>query len=113
MKLPSEALLLRIFIGDNDRLEGRSLHLAIVEEARRSGLAGATVLRGALGFGANSRIRTSKILRLSEDLPLVIEIVDAEEKIEAFLPKLDAMIGEGLVTLEKVRVVVYRHDGGE
>lgn len=112
MKLPAEAQLLRIFIGESDRHEGRPLHEAIVEAARRHGLAGATVLHGTLGFGAHSRIHTAKILRLSEDLPLVVEIVDSAEKIEAFLPELDGMIAEGLVTLENVRVIVYRHDNG-
>lgn len=110
MKLPAEAELLRIFVGESDRYEGRPLYEAIVEDARRRGLAGATVLRGTLGFGANSRIHTAKILRLSEDLPMVIEIVDIPERIAAFLPDLDAMIGEGLVTLEKVRVITYRHN---
>lgn len=111
MKLPSDAFLLRIFIGESDKADGRPLHEVIVEEARRRGLAGCTVLRGILGFGANSRIHTSKVLRLSEDLPLVVELVDSEENIQAFLPMLDAMIGEGLVTLEKVRVITYRHGG--
>ncbi len=110
MKLPAEAELLRIFIGENDKHHGRPLYAVLVEEARRRGLAGATVLRGVLGFGANSRIHTAKILRLSEDLPMVVEIVDAPDKIAAFLPELDGLIGEGLVTLEKVRVLVYRHD---
>ena len=110
MTLPSEASLLRIFIGESDKVDGRPLCEVIVAEARKRGLAGATVLRGFLGFGANSRIHTSKVLRLSEDLPVVVEIVDAADKIEAFLPKLDTMIGEGLVTLEKVRVIVYRHN---
>ncbi len=110
MKLPTESVLLRIFIGESDRFEGRPLHEVIVETARKQGMAGATVLRGVLGFGANSRIHTSKILRLSEDLPLVIEIVDTEEKINTLLPGLDAMIAEGLVTLEKARVIVYRHN---
>ncbi|MEJ5342564.1 MAG: DUF190 domain-containing protein [Thermogutta sp.] len=110
MKLPYEAHLLRIFIGESDRVGNRPLYEVIVEEARRRGLAGATVIRGFLGFGANSRIHTAKILRLSEDLPVVIEIVDAEEKIEAFIQKLDGMIHEGLVTLEKVRVIAYRHN---
>jgi uncharacterized protein len=109
MKLPAEAYLLRIFIGESDRYKGRSLHEVIVERARESGMAGATVLRGILGFGANSRIHTSKILRLSEDLPLVVEIVDKQERIDSFLPELDLMIGEGLVTLEKVNVITYRH----
>ena len=109
MKMPYEASLLRIFIGESDRFNGRPLYEVIVEDARKRGLSGSTVLRGILGFGANSRIHTSKILRLSEDLPLVIEIVDAEEKIEAFLPDLDLMITEGMVTLERVRVIAYRH----
>jgi len=109
MKIPMEASLLRIFIGESDKAGGRPLYEVIVEEARKRGLAGSTVLRGFLGFGANSRIHTSKVLRLSEDLPIVIEIVDAEEKIESFLPDLDNMIGEGMITLEKVRVIAYRH----
>jgi len=113
MKLPSQASLLRIFIGESDKSDGRPLYEVIVEAARKRGFAGATVLRGFLGFGANSRIHTSKVLRLSEDLPIVVEIVDEEETIEAFLPELDALIGEGLVTLEKVRVITYRHNGGE
>ena len=109
MKLPSEAELLRIFIGESDKHHGRPLYKVVVEEARRKGLAGATVLRGILGFGANSRIHTAKILRLSEDLPMVIEIVDTPDKIEAFLPDLDDLITEGLITLERVRVILYRH----
>lgn len=113
MKLPAEAELLRIFIGESDKHHGRPLYEAIVEEARRRGLAGATVLHGALGFGAHSRIHTAKILRLSQDLPVVIEIVDTPEKIAAFLPDLDNMMDEGLVTLEKVRVIVYRHGEAE
>ncbi|MEJ2254506.1 MAG: DUF190 domain-containing protein [Nitrospirota bacterium] len=110
MKLPSEAFLLRIFIGESDRVGGRPLHEVVVEEARKRGMSGATVLRGFLGFGANSRIHTTKVLRLSEDLPVVVEIVDSEQKVEAFLPELDTLIGEGLVTLEKVRVIAYRHN---
>jgi len=110
MKLPSEASLLRVFIGESDKVDGRPLYEVIVQEARKRGIAGATVLRGFLGFGANSRIHTSKILRLSEDLPVVVEIVDDEDKIEALLPELDKMIGEGLVTMEKVRVIAYRHN---
>jgi hypothetical protein len=113
MKLPSEAELLRIFIGESDRHHGRPLDEVIVEEARRRGMAGATVLRGTIGFGAHSRIHTAKILRLSEDLPVVIEIVDTPERVAAFLPDLDAMVGEGLVTLEKVRVITYRHAGAK
>lgn len=110
MKIPSEAFLLRIFIGESDKWEGRPLFEVIVEEARKRGMSGATVVRGFLGFGANSRIHTSKILRLSEDLPVVIEIVDKEERINAFLTDLDKMIKEGLVTLEKVDVLIYRHN---
>ena len=113
MKLPSEAEMLRIFIGESDKYNGRPLYEAIVEEARKSGMAGATVTRGVLGFGAHSRIHTAKILRLSEDLPLIVEIIDKPERIEAFLPGLDAMVAEGLITIEKVRVVAYRHDGKE
>ena len=109
MQLPSEAELLRIFIGESDKVQGRPLYEAIVQEARKRGMAGATVVKGTLGFGANSRIHTAKILRLSEDLPLVIEIVDKPERIAEFLPILDEMIGEGLVTLEKVRIITYRH----
>lgn len=110
MKIPYEALLLRIFIGESDTFHGKPLYEVIVEEAKKEGLAGATVLRGYLGFGANSRIHTAKVLRLSEDLPMVVEIVDATEKIEDFLRKLDTIIEEGLVTLEKVRVIAYRHN---
>jgi PII-like signaling protein len=112
MKLPSEACLLRVFIGESDKKDGTPLYEVIVREARARGLAGATATRGFLGFGANSRIHTAKVLRLSEDLPVVVEIVDAEEKIQAFLPELDALVGEGLVTMEKVRVIAYRHNGG-
>ncbi|MEW6235233.1 MAG: DUF190 domain-containing protein [Candidatus Omnitrophota bacterium] len=113
MKLPAEADLLRVFIGESDKFEGRPLYEAIVHEARKRGMAGATVLRGALGFGAHSRLHTAKILRLSEDLPMVVEIVDKPERIEEFLPKLDAMIDEGMVTIEKVRVFAYRHNQPE
>lgn len=109
MHLPEDAELLRVFVGESDKHEGRPLYEAIVQAAREHGLAGATVLRGILGFGAHSRIHTAKILRLSEDLPMVIEIVDKPDRIASFLTVLDAMIGEGLVTLEKVRVIAYRH----
>ncbi|MDY6824845.1 MAG: DUF190 domain-containing protein [Thermodesulfobacteriota bacterium] len=113
MKLPSEASLLRIFIGESDKADGKPLCEVIVEEARKQGMAGATALRGFLGFGASSRIHTTKVLRLSEDLPVVVEIVDKPEKIEAFLPALDNLIGEGLITLEKVRVIAYRHHAAD
>jgi hypothetical protein len=108
MQIPHEAVLLRIFIGESDRWQHRPLYEAIVLKARESHLAGATVLRGPMGFGKSSRLHTSKILRLSADLPLVIEIVDSEEKIQAFLPVLDQMMKGGLVTLEKARVIDYR-----
>ena len=111
MKLPSEAEILRIFIGESDKYSGKPLYEAIVEEARKSGMAGATVLRGTLGFGVASRIHTAKVLRLSEDLPMVVEIIDKPERIEAFLPTLDRMVAEGLITIEKVRVIAYRHGG--
>ncbi len=109
MKLPEEAELLRIFIGESDRYEGRPLYEAIVEEARRQCLGGATVFRGLLGYGAHSRMHTAKLLRLSEDLPIIIEIVDSTEKIQGFLPDLDRMMEEGLVTVERAKVLVYRH----
>ena len=108
MQIPREAVLLRIFIGESDRWEHKPLYEAIVLKAREMHLAGATVLRGPMGFGKSSRLHTAKILRLSMDLPLVIEIVDSEEKINAFVPLLDPMIGGGLVTLEKVKVIEYR-----
>jgi len=106
--LKGEAKLLRIFVGESDRYQGRPLYEAIVLKAREAGLAGASVFRGIMGFGGHSRIHTARVLRLSEDLPVMIEIVDLPEKIEAFLPTLDAMITEGLVTLERVEVVWYR-----
>ncbi|MBI2431573.1 MAG: DUF190 domain-containing protein [Candidatus Hydrogenedentes bacterium] len=109
MKLPSEAELLRIFVGESDKRHGRPLYELLVEEARKRGMAGATVVRGYLGFGANSRIHTAKILRLSEDLPVIVEIVDTTERIEEFIPVLDDWIQEGLVTREKVQIVAYRH----
>jgi uncharacterized protein len=108
MQTPTDALLLRIFIGESDRWQHKPLYEAIVLAAREAQLAGATVLRGPLGFGQSSRLHTSKILQLSMDLPLVIEIVDGEEKINAFLPTLEKMIGGGLVTLENVKVLHYR-----
>ena len=108
MKLEGEGVLVRIFIGDSDRHEGMPLYEAVVQRAREMGLAGATVFRGFEGFGAHSLVHTSRILRLSEDLPIVIEIVDKKEKIDAFLPELDGLIPEGLVTTEKVQVIFYR-----
>jgi len=110
MKLEGEGQLLRVFIGESDRWEGRPLYECIVRKARESGLAGATVLRGVEGFGAHSRLHTAKILRLSEDLPIVIEIVDGAERIEQFLPELDRMVTEGMITLERVRILAYRHN---
>ena len=107
MQIPHDAVLLRIFIGENDKWEHQPLYEAIVLKAREMHLGGATVLRGPMGFGHSSRLHTTKILRLSEDLPLLIEIVDSEEKINGFLPTLDAMMGSGLVTMEKVRVLQY------
>lgn len=108
MKIPRDGCLLRIFIGESDRWQGRPLYESIVLAARAQHLAGATVLRGPMGFGAKSRLHTAKILRLSEDLPIVIEIVDAREKIDAFLPLIDEMLTDGLVTLEGVEVLQYR-----
>ncbi len=111
MQIPTDAVLLRIFIGESDRWEHKPLYEAIVLAAREAHLAGATVLRGPMGFGKSSRLHTAKILRLSLDLPLVIEIVDSDEKIQTFLPELQKMMGGGLVTMEKVKVVVYRGQG--
>ena len=108
MKIPEDGYLLRVFIGEADRWHGRPLYEAIVLKARELHLAGATVLRGPMGFGANSRLHTTKVLRLSEDLPLVIEIVDAKEKIDELMPHIDEMVQEGLVTLERVQVIKYR-----
>jgi uncharacterized protein len=107
MQIPRQAVLLRIFIGEDDKLGGKPLYEAIVLKARETHLAGATVLRGPMGFGASSRLHTTKILRLSEDLPLVIEIVDSEDKINNFLSTLDGMMSSGLITLEKVQVLQY------
>ena len=109
MNLPKDAVLLRIFIGESDHWKHRPLYEAIVLKARELHSAGATVLRGPMGFGAASRIHTAKILRLSMDLPTIIEIVDTEEKVNTLLPALDEMMGSGLVTLEKVKVIQYRH----
>jgi PII-like signaling protein len=113
MEIPHESLLLRIFIGEGDRCGHQPLYEAIVLKARELHLAGATVLRGPMGFGVSSRLHTAKILRLSMDLPMVIEIVDSQEKVEAFLPMLDQMMGGGLVTLESVKVIHYREQAGQ
>src|ERR1051325_510535 len=109
MQIPEDAVLLRIFIGESDRHRHQPLYEAIVLKAREMHLAGATVLRGPMGFGKSSRLHTAKILRLSMDLPIVIEIVDSEEKVNGFLPVLDEMMGGGLVTVEKAKVIRYRH----
>ena len=111
MKLEGEGKLLRLFIGESDTWHGKALYQAIVERVRREGLAGATVLRGIEGFGADSRLHTSRILRLSEDLPIVIQIVDTPEQIDRVVPILDEMVGEGMLTLERVRIVSYRSSG--
>jgi hypothetical protein len=108
MKIPTDGYLLRIFIGESDHWHGKPLYEAIVMKARELHIAGATVLRGPMGFGANSRLHTTKILRLSEDLPMIIEIVDAKEKIDELMPHIDEMVQEGLVTLEPVQVIQYR-----
>jgi hypothetical protein len=108
MKIPEEGMLLRIFFGESDKLHGKPLYEHIVLKARELNLAGATVLRGIMGFGAHSRMHTAKILRLSEDLPIVVEIVDSEENLNKLIPFVDEVVKEGLVTLEKVRVVKYR-----
>ncbi len=111
MKLEGEQKLLRIFIGEQDKWEGLPLHEAIINQARKMGMAGATVLKGFLGFGCNAHIHMAKFLDLSEDLPIIIEIVDTEERIKEILPHLDAMVQDGLVTLEKVHVIMYRANG--
>lgn len=112
MQLPENAERLRIYTGENDRKHGHLIYEFIVEQARRHGLAGATVLRGLSGFGANSRVHTASVLRLSEDLPIVVEIVDVPEKIDPFIDFLDLVMTEGLVTREPVRVQFYRHKNG-
>ncbi len=109
MTLPENGILLRILIGEKDSYQGLPLYEQIVLKARELNLAGATVIRGIMGFGANSRIHTAKFLRLSEDLPVVIELVDTEENIEKILPFLDEAVKDGLITMEKVRVIKYSH----
>jgi PII-like signaling protein len=113
VKIEGEGKLLRIFIGESDRWHGKPLYEAIVQAARDAGLAGATVLRGLEGYGAHSRIHTMKILRLSEDLPIVVEIADKAERIAQFLPTLDGMVDEGMITLEDVHIIAYRHGSGD
>lgn len=109
MRLPEEGTLLRIFVGETDRIHGKSLYEEIVLKARELGLAGATVIRGSMGFGASSRVHSAKILRLSEDLPIVIEIVDTEDNLNKLMPFIDENVTEGLVTMEKIKVIKYRH----
>jgi uncharacterized protein len=109
MKLPEEGMLLRIFVGESDQYKGKALYEQIVIRARELNLAGTTVVRGIMGFGADSRMHSAKILRLSEDLPIVIELVDTEENLNKLLPFLDETVQEGLITLEKVKVIKYRH----
>jgi len=111
MQIPKDAVLLRLFFGENDRFEHQPLYEAIVQKAREMHLAGATVLRGPMGYGHSSRLHTAKILRLSFDLPIVVEIVDTEAKINDFLPTLDGMMSSGLITLEKVQVLQYGTEG--
>lgn len=113
MKIPENGKLLRVFIGEADKWQGAPLYEAIVHLAKKEGMAGATVIKGFMGFGAKSHMHTAKLLRLSEDLPIIIEIVDSEEKINRFLPHLDQMVKEGLITLEKANVIMYRADGGK
>lgn len=111
MKIPADGKLLRIFIGEADRWQGKPLYEEIILLAKKERMAGATAVKGFMGFGCKSHLHTAKLLRISEDLPIVIEIVDSEEKINGFLPHLDAMVREGLVTLEKANVVMYRAGG--
>jgi len=108
MKIPADVKLLRVFIGEADKWEGKPLYEEIVLLAKKNGMAGATAIKGFMGFGCKSHMHTTKLLRLSEDLPIVIEIVDSEEKISQFIPQLDAMVKEGLITLEKANVIMYR-----
>lgn len=109
MKLPEEGMLLRIFIGESDKYHGQPLYEQIVLKARELKIAGATVVRGVMGYGADSHMHTAKVLRLSEDLPMVLEMVDTEENLQKIIPFLDEVVQEGLITLEKVKVIKYRH----
>jgi uncharacterized protein len=111
MRIDGPALLVRIYVGEADHRDGKPLYQAIVAFLRDRGMAGATILRGIEGFGANARLHTTRILRLSEDLPVLIEVVDGEERIRAILPELDEMVGDGLITLEKIEVIAYRGTG--
>ena len=110
-RIDGQALMVRIYIGDADHRDGMPLYQAIVAFLRERGMAGATVLRGIEGFGANAHLHTTRLLRLSEDLPIIIEVVDEEVRIRAILPELDAMVGDGLITLEKIEVLAYRATG--
>jgi PII-like signaling protein len=112
MKLDGTGLLVRIYLGESDQWHGRPLYQAIVERLRERGLAGATVLRGIEGFGAKQHLHSTRILSLSEDLPILVEAVDAEDKVRAVLPELDQMLGDGLITLEKIEVITYRAGPG-
>jgi PII-like signaling protein len=113
VRVLAEADLVRVFIGESDKHDEKPLYEIIVSEARKRHMAGATVLRGLMGFGSHSLVHTAKILRLSEDLPIIVEIVDAPDRISEFLPELDRLVGEGLITIEKARVLAYRHDGSD
>src|SRR3989344_8603444 len=113
MKIPSNGKLLRIFIGERDVWQSQPLYEALIHLAKKEGMAGATAIKGFMGFGCKSHMHTAKLLRLSEDLPIIIEIVDSEEKIRGFLPRLDTMVREGLITLESVNVVMYRANNVE
>lgn len=110
MKIEGEGQLLRIFIGEKDRWHGKPLYEAITLKARDAGMAGVTVFRGMMGFGADSRMHTAKVLRLSEDLPIVVEIADKEDRIQTFIPVLDEMVKEGMITVEPVHILAYRHN---
>ena len=109
MKIEGEGELLRVFVGESDQWEGKPLYMAIVERVKQEGLAGCTVIRGIEGFGAHSRIHTARILRLSEDLPVLIEIADQSDRIQKIIPILDKMVDEGLITLEKIHIIKYKH----
>jgi hypothetical protein len=112
MKIPADGKLLRIFIGEQDKWNGQPLYEAIIHLAKKQGMAGATAIKGFIGFGAKSHMHTAKLLRLSEDLPIIVEMVDSEEKINQFLPQLDEMVKDGLITLEKANVIMYRAEKG-